>query len=112
MSFYEWREKIAYELFEKKYPATSRMPSGEKWPIEKSQSLQLVHETINETFEYVMSKDQTHPANELWRDMYYNKVDELVIQERIVERLMAEIKMNTDKAFYEHCKSKVDKLSK
>ncbi len=47
--FEEWKVQKAQELFEKRYPATCRKPSGEKWAFKESQTLQLIHETIDAT---------------------------------------------------------------
>jgi len=55
-------EDKAYELFEKTYPNTCRMPSGDKWPIEKSKTLQLIHEAFD------LAKQEQEGAAEISRD--------------------------------------------
>ena len=40
-------ERKAREIFDRVYPATCRMPSGEPWPVEKSTTLQILIEAMD-----------------------------------------------------------------
>jgi len=51
-SFRKDSDKMCRNLFDAKYPATCRMPSGKEWAFENSHSLQLCRESMYWVYEW------------------------------------------------------------